>query len=95
MPVGLDRRKNVVIYSNHARADLPTYENAEVTFDHAFQVQCRPALLSVLSLPGSSVCLPARVLEHRRRPRPRAIELFPSSSHHVSHRRFSAARPRR
>jgi hypothetical protein len=37
-PIGLDRRKHVVIYSNHARACLPTNQNAEPTFDHAFQV---------------------------------------------------------
>jgi len=28
----------VVIYSNHARAQLPNNGNAETTFDHAFQV---------------------------------------------------------
>lgn len=36
--MGVDRRKYVVIYSNHARAQLPTNGNAETTFDHAFQV---------------------------------------------------------
>lgn len=38
VPVGLDRRKYVVIYSNHARADQPTTSNAESQFDHAFRV---------------------------------------------------------
>jgi len=38
MPIGLDDRNYVVIYSNHARAAPPTNENAEATFDHAFRV---------------------------------------------------------
>eukprot|EP00615_Pteridomonas_danica_P010809 CAMPEP_0114357116 /NCGR_PEP_ID=MMETSP0101-20121206/21407_1 /TAXON_ID=38822 ORGANISM="Pteridomonas danica, Strain PT" /NCGR_SAMPLE_ID=MMETSP0101 /ASSEMBLY_ACC=CAM_ASM_000211 /LENGTH=355 /DNA_ID=CAMNT_0001499761 /DNA_START=229 /DNA_END=1296 /DNA_ORIENTATION=+ len=38
LPVGLDRRKYVVIYSNHARAEYPTNQNAEIQFDHAFRV---------------------------------------------------------
>jgi hypothetical protein len=38
VPVGLDRRKYVVIYSNHARAEPPINSNAESQFDHAFRV---------------------------------------------------------
>jgi len=38
LPIGLDRRRHVVIYSCHARAVLPSNVNAEETFDHAFQV---------------------------------------------------------
>lgn len=38
VPVGLDRRKYMIIYSNHARADPPLNQNAESQFDHAFRV---------------------------------------------------------